>query len=509
MAHGWQRRPSWILLIVLLIASAAQARDQLDTWCETTTDGFRIISDLSETDLQELLGKFAPFAELVDEFLPGTAIRKPRPLQMVIFKNRGDFRRILRAKKFTGFMQPSLTTNTLVIGPGQRPQDLHTTALHEYSHYLLRNRLDVSLPLWFDEGIASLLSSMKFHAETVEVGDLPRSRMAELVQTERRSGGRQLVRASSSLNAVSLRQALEAEYILDWSGERLNQFYDWSWLTTHYLLLGESGGEERGEKDRADSLNQYLSSRGASLIEHLQTDYREFAKALQHHVRNRVAGKTLQLPAVVETSYTYRCLEAADRDYQLAMAALNRNPKGAAQLLEPHFAAQPQSVKLLVAMARIEARGDDRSRARLLSARALQLAPEDVDATITHANLLVGDCIVTHNDECRRNWREAVPLYRSAIRIDHERFDAVFGLGLSYLYSGRPGEAVNYLRVVYGKTPWSSQVNFYLGEGYRLIGDNRARIHLSNARNWANDEFWRRVAETALDQLDNPRIEDQ
>jgi hypothetical protein len=225
-----------------LLTSAAQARDQLDTWCETTTDGFRIISDLSETDLQELLGKFAPFAELVDGFLPGTAIRKPRPLQMVIFKNRGDFRRILRAKKFTGFMQPSLTTNTLVIGPGQRPQDLHTTALHEYSHYLLRNRLDVSLPLWFDEGIASLLSSMKFHAETVEVGDLPRSRMAELVQTERRGGGRQLARTPSSLNAVSLRQALEAEYILDWSGERLNQFYDWSWLTTHYLLLGEKGG---------------------------------------------------------------------------------------------------------------------------------------------------------------------------------------------------------------------------------------------------------------------------
>lgn len=490
-----------MLLVFLLIATTADARNRLDTWCEATTDDFRIISDLSRGDLQDLLRKFAPFAELVDGFMPGTSVRDPRPLQMVIFNNRSDFTRLLQVRKFAGFMQPSLTTNTLVIGPGRRSQDLHTTALHEYSHYLLRNRLDVSLPLWFDEGLASLLSSMKFHDETVEIGDLPRKRMAEMVQTERRGPDRRLVRWSSTLNAVSLREALEAQYILDWSGERLAKFYDWSWLITHYLLLGEA--------DSTESLSRYLASRDTSLIDHLQMSYSELAKALQHHLRNRVTGKTLPLPSVVKTDYAYHCLEAVDRDYQLSMAALNRNPEGAAQLLEPHIAAHPESVKLLVAMARIEAQRDDRTRAQQLSARALQLDPADTDATITHANLLVGDCIVIHNDECRRSWREAVPLYRRAIRMNHERFDAVFGLGLSYLYSGRPGEAVNYLRVVYGKIPWSAQVNFYLGEGYRLIGDNRARIYLTNARNWAADEFWRRVAESALAQLDDPAIENQ
>ena len=152
-------------------------------------------------------------------------------------------------------------------------------------------------------------------------------------------------------------------------------------------------------------LGQYLSARDTSLLDLLQKNHRELAKAMQHPLRNHLADSTLALPAVVETDYSYRCLESDERDYQLSRVVSFRNPKGAARLLEPHIAAHPDSVKLLVAMARVEALQEDKTHARQLVKRALQLAPTDIDATITHANLLVVDCIITRNDGWRHNWR--------------------------------------------------------------------------------------------------------
>jgi tetratricopeptide (TPR) repeat protein len=103
---------------------------------------------------------------------------------------------------------------------------------------------------------------------------------------------------------------------------------------------------------------------------------------------------------------------------------------------------------------------------------------------------------------CAEKWRRAVKLFRSGIRQDPQRFDAVLGLGLSYLHSGRPGDARNYLRIAYQKAPWAPHINFYLGESYRLIGDRRAVVHLTNARNWSTQKIWRSLAEAALDELD-------
>ena len=60
---------------------------------------------------------------------------------------------------------------------------------------------------------------------------------------------------------------------------------------------------------------------------------------------------------------------------------------------------------------------------------------------------------------------------------------------------------MNYLQVAYNKAPWAPSINFYLGEGYRIIGDKRAATYLSNARNWATKDVWRERAELALERM--------
>jgi hypothetical protein len=113
----------------------------------------------------------------------------------------------------------------------------------------------------------------------------------------------------------------------------------------------------------------------------------------------------------------------------------------------------------------------------------------------------VHGCLFGLNEACHEKWKTAGTRYRAALRADPQRYDAVLGLGLSYLYTGRSGDAVNYLRVAYTRAPWAAVTNFYLGEAYRLIGDSRAPGYLENARNWANEEVWRRLAEASLELL--------
>ena len=140
--------------------SADAVVSEESAWVETRTEDFTVISDLAEPDLSTLLRHLARLDEIAQPYLPGTGAPGKSKLKLIIFSSRRDFRRDLNAWRFAGFMQPALGTNRLLIGPDRN--GVLETAQHEYVHYLLRSRLDISLPIWFDEGLASLLGAVEF-----------------------------------------------------------------------------------------------------------------------------------------------------------------------------------------------------------------------------------------------------------------------------------------------------------------------------------------------------------
>ncbi|MEJ2088219.1 MAG: hypothetical protein P8Y69_07060, partial [Gammaproteobacteria bacterium] len=234
-----------------LMGSAVHGRE-LGTWCVSTSDRFQLISDLdqdAQRQLLELLTRFDPVAE---PFLPGDAVARPAPLKLVVFSHRADFQSLTGKRKFAGFMQPSLETARLLIGPLRG--DLTETTLHEYAHYRLRNRLDISLPTWFDEGLASLLGTVDLTDADAVVGRLPTSRMENLVRQELGSG------PSAGFDA-----ALTATSVARWSVEKINAFYDWSWLLVHYLYLGQAGDP----LEQSRTLTSYLRAGDTALPDYL------------------------------------------------------------------------------------------------------------------------------------------------------------------------------------------------------------------------------------------------
>ena len=181
---------------------------------------------------------------------------------------------------------------------------------------------------------------------------------------------------------------------------------------------------------------------------------------------------------------------------------LHHNPRDAARRLEARLEQDPENPRLWRTLSLAREAADDAASALDAARRARALAPEDPATAVRLAGALAMGCITATSEACRGRWREAVPLLRGALARDPRRQDAIFLLGLAYLYSGRAGDALNYLRIAHRRQPWAAHVNFYLGESYRLIGDSRARAHLERARRWSPTGLWRMLAEAGLAELD-------
>ena len=112
------------------------------------------------------------FRPVAARYLPGRANPADPPLTVMVFDGRRDFRRAI-GTSVVGFLVPSLDENLMVVGPDPNAFAPWDSLLHEYVHYLLRTRLDVNLPSWYDEGLSGMLSSARLEDGRVVVGELP------------------------------------------------------------------------------------------------------------------------------------------------------------------------------------------------------------------------------------------------------------------------------------------------------------------------------------------------
>lgn len=478
-------RTTLILLLILAtcLPKAAHADAFAHTWCRLPTAHFEIVSDLNRRDLIKLAEQMEVFRVTAGAFIHGDGVAADLPLKVVVFRDRDDFRTTMKAPGFSGFMQPSLRESMLVIGPHQGNRLLHETALHEYSHYLLRNLIDVSFPVWYDEGLAMFLSSMSMTKRHVYIGSAPASNRDNAI------------RASS----VSLEQTVENQNVYDWETTLLNDFYLMAWGLVHFIELGHSAGFA----DRRPQLDAYLQAVTPPFEAAFDASYEELDTELRQYTRKRkLPTVKLPRPQVSLPIADLHCLDDPDRDYELALAMMERNPEGALATFEALHARDPADLRYLIGLSAAHYDLRQYPESFEFAQQALAIAPDDAAAQIEFASRLVHGCILKRAAGCAQKWRRAVKLFRSAVRQDPQRFDAVLGLGLSYLHSGRPGDALNYLRIAYQKAPWAPHINFYLGESYRLIGDRRAAAHLTNARNWSTQEIWQRLADAALAELE-------
>jgi tetratricopeptide (TPR) repeat protein len=466
---------------MLPLHAAADAFER--TWCELDAGEFRLVTDRPRADAEDMVWRMQMFRPVAEGYLPGVPNDTNPPLRVVVFGDGRDYRRAIDGADVAGYMLPALDGNLMVVGPDPFARSEHEALLHEYVHYLLRTRTDINIPIWFDEGLAGLLSTAEISDRGVVIGALPSTYLATMIEQGR----------------LRLQQAIAADDLRHWRGARLRAFYAWSWLLTHRLLLGQ----EAGLPDWRGELTAYLAGEQPSLPDALEMSSRALERSLERYRDRGGSQRTHEVDASVERDARYRCLDDNEKTIEIALAILPHNAEGAAHRLRERVAADPDAAGLWVALSLAEEGTGDRDAAVIAARTALLHAPEDVSATVRLASALVMGCILTVSAECRARWQESAPLLRRSLRDDPARQDAIFMLGLAYLYSGRPGDALNYLRIAYRRQPWAAPINFYLGESYRLIGDRRRALeHLQRTRQWAHTELWRVLADAALAQME-------
>ena len=468
-------------MALCLPAGAAELPDAFSRpWCTYQTAHFELSSDLPERQALAKVKALGRFRTMFMTLFPEARTHSGVPVRMLVFRHARHFKEVTGTSDFAGITVPSLRAYQLLIGPTQNSA-IADTGRHEYAHYLMRNQTGLHYPLWYEEGLASYLSAANLRRNPVTLGHLePRLR-----------------RRKAPSSDVSFDEVVRADSVADWPPERLAGFYEKAWLLVHFIRLGH----HLDFPDFRSALLRYLEQPERSFAAAFSVSPAGMGELIRDYLRQpRLRMEYAQLPNSEKAPVRQRCLDEAEGRLELARSIVHENSRLAAMALERHPDDAVDAEWLTVQSEALSA--IDYERAIAVVERALKLAPSHAAATAQIAHLKAQRCPLSSDPACMRSWAEAATLYGQAWERDPHRYDVAYGLGVAFLHTGRAEQALKHLRLAYEQMPWAAEANFYLGEAYRMLGDERAAPHLRKAHSWAIDSVWRARAAAALTRLD-------
>ena len=460
-----------------------------------------MLTDLAPKDARALADRMTRF-RLAAQTLLGPQQLSGRSPQILAFRRARDFRREFSLPNIGGFTLSSLDRYKLAFGPdGRRGYASRAlTAFHEYTHYLLRHHRQMNYPAWYEEGYANFLSTVYMAEDGLVVGHVPVFKRREMFRSK-----------------PTLAELLDERFMFDWKRRDLEAIYLKSWLLVHMLHLGHLSGlpaslpaslppfhtrvpEMLAMIDAGTPAAVAIETALGVTLDDLGRLLNAYGRRSSLPTQTLVANVDHEIPMDVEP------MTRAEVRRTLAGAAVaTGNDSYAAQLFQQVLQENPDDIDALVGLS---ATAGDLTSSLETARRALALDADHPDANIRMAELHATKCGQSTRDQCYAILLDSAKLYRRALRSDPDGVDAAFGLGVTYLHAGQPGNALGYLRVAYRRAPWAPRVNHFLGEAYRLIGDaQRARVHLSKAMHWHREELWRERAALALSMLESPADE--
>ena len=347
-----------ILLIAALTLGAVQGSDKITVY---ESDHFELITDGGKGRAQEILGQFERVRSFFTQVLPTQApLMKPR---IVVFNTDKGFREATLNEVASAYYTPLPHRDMIAISAGNRESE-QQRVVHEYLHMLVRYT-DSDLPLWMNEGIAELYSTIQPLGKKIQVGVPIANHLLQL------------------RNAwLNLEEVLAVDHASPIYNRRAHAgtFYAASWALVHMLSLGDAYKSGYG---------QMAAGLGASksAAEVFQTVYGKSLKQVESDLRAYVSETrmmTLVFDLKFDSSYDkIQPREVTSYEWNVARADLltaARKYDLARQRLEELTVAEPsrpeawESLAFLRWIARQEGSAEAYAKA--------------VERKSTHANLL-------------------------------------------------------------------------------------------------------------------------
>ncbi len=223
---GVTRRAIAGLALLLLLSSCASAPILARSWTEVRTPNLVLISDADPAFARRLAGELDWFHHFVAVTMRQAIAPEALPARFVVLSDHASFRRFTGAKEWTaGLFRPGLIRPTIFVDGSLQHALAYEVACHEYVHLWLRSIPGRRFPLWYEEGLAMLLSQLRLEGDEIVLGGPSRFGVLPF----------------SSPVSVDLRSLLTqgsgSETYHDVESGR--SFHSSAWALTQYLVMDE------------------------------------------------------------------------------------------------------------------------------------------------------------------------------------------------------------------------------------------------------------------------------
>ena len=257
---------------LILAVMAALALPGQIAFTRMESPHFELYTDGSKGRAADILEHF----ERVRSFFLQTINPRETPgtPRVVVLNSAKTFATFVERKSTIAYYLGLPHRDLIVVGPAGKGAD-NQTITHEYLH-LLVHQAGMRIPLWMNEGIAEVYSTLQPVGQKMRVGTPIQGHMLRL-----------------RYDWLDIRQVLKAESY--GSEEHVGPFYSMSWAIAHMLLL---------EDDLRPKWTRFTAAmeRGIPIEQALRQAYGLTPQQLEQHVQGYIRGKTVN---VVEFNFKW------------------------------------------------------------------------------------------------------------------------------------------------------------------------------------------------------------
>jgi tetratricopeptide (TPR) repeat protein len=390
---------AWLFALLYVPGVAAERE-----WVKIQSPHFEVFSPAGEKRARDAI---IYFERIRNFFITATNSKlPPERTTIVAFNSAKDFEPYRPNEFSIAFYLGGHERDYIVMG--RTSSDARNIAIHEYVHLLVKHS-GIEMPVWMNEGLAELYSTLTPVGSKVRVGDVIPERLLYLRQKK--------FIPLEELTAVGHDSPHYNEK------NRAGVFYSQSWALTHMISL--SGLYRPGSSQFTREI-----AIGRSAAEAFQSVYQKTLEEVQKDLKSYVNGSNF-MAAIFDIK-----LEKADEDIQTAPAddletrlvlvdLLDRG-KGdqAHKMYEEMMQAYPQAPSVREGFGYLLMRENQSEEAKKVFAEAVELNSTNAKLYSDYARLLRQDGAPN---------AQVIPLFERALQLDADLQDVRLYLGYLWM----------------------------------------------------------------------------
>jgi tetratricopeptide (TPR) repeat protein len=271
------KRSPYFAVLVLLVAFGSLSVSAKDVWLNVRSQNFNLYGNASEKEIKRAATKLEQFRETFRQLFATVKLESSVPTNVIVFKSNSYYKEFKpkRADGKTddfvaGFFQPGEDVNYITLSMDGRDEEIFKVIFHEYVHSILNAQFSrITIPPWFNEGLAEYYSTFQIRDDRVVSLGLPIAGHLQMLQR-------------TDLMPLETLFSISGYGLLQMSDRPRSLFYAESWALVHYLI--QSG--------KTDGLGSFLAalSNGSdaknAFEKAFQMDYEQMEKELRKYARS-------------------------------------------------------------------------------------------------------------------------------------------------------------------------------------------------------------------------------